>query len=214
MIIGVLGAFLAALPVAHDRQQDLVQRLIERTRTTRAAYALISTNELRRDGRVVHEFSAEYNQGDFHRVETPRDRIVGNCRTGWTAHLEIASGRISHGDGISASICGVDPNLVLRSAEITGSRQSKFGPVQHLKIETYGPSRTYEIASNGAIVAETITDLNGVTRLRMKAISLSAELPALDLFSEASLATSVIPDDLKRRASDGSEWQRDEATRP
>lgn len=184
-----------------------VDSVIKRTQTTSATYSLISTNEIRRDDETIHEFSAEFNQGDWHRVETPRDRIVTNCRTGWTAHLNVATGDISHDDQMSGVACGIWTGDGVRSAEMTGSKQSTFGQLQQLKLETYAAMRTYEVAPNGAIVAETITDQSGKLRLLMKAISLSKQVPPGDIFSEKSLARSVVPDDLQRKASDASNWQ-------
>src|SRR5205823_2604608 len=158
------------------------------------------------DDATVHEYAAEFNQGDLHRVETPRDRIVTNCRTGWSAHLNIATGVVTHDDAISGFACGIYTGDIVRSAEITGSRQSSFGLLQQLKLETYASTRTYEVAPNGAIITETITDQSGKLRVTMKAVSLSDQLPAGDVFSEASLARSIVSDDLSKKASDPSNW--------
>jgi hypothetical protein len=184
-----------------------VDSLIKRTQTTDATYALVSAVEIRRDDATVHEFAAEFNQGDLHRVETPRDRIVTNCRTGSSAHLAVATGQITHEDGLSGVACGIYTGDIVRSAAATGSRESPFGRLQQLKIETHASTRTYEVAPNGAIVSETITDLNGKLRLINKTISLSGRLPSGDMFSEASLTRSVVPDELQKKASDPSNWR-------
>jgi len=176
--------------------------VIVRTRTTQATYALVDTNELHHGGGTVHEFSAEYNQGDLHRVETPRHRIVANCRTHDAAALNIATGEITHAPEIATFACGMYTNQNLRSADVTGSRQSEFGSVDQIKLVSTDSIKTYEVAQNGAIVAETISDVNGNPELINRAISLSSKLPAGDLFSEASLARSVVPEGLKRKASD------------
>lgn len=203
----MLFAFALALsvPQAAPKQGEavLVQQLIERTQTTRAPYALVSTNEIRRDDATIHEFSAEFNRGDLHRVETPRDRIVTNCRTGWNAHLNVASGKITHDDSVSGMACGVYTSDGVVSAEITGTRSSQFGRLQQLKIKTVsGLTRIYGIAANGAIVAEEIVDPAGEPRLIMTAISLSNRVPSTDLFSEASLAESAVPDEMRKHASE------------
>lgn len=184
-----------------------VDALIKRTQTTDATYALVSTNEIRRDDGTIHEFSAEFNRGEMHRVETPRDRVVVNCRTGWSAHLNIATRTVTYNDALSNGACGIYIGDIVRNAKMTGSRMSPFGNLQKLKIETYAATRTYEVAPDGAIVAETIADQNGKLRLLMKAISLSEQLPEGDLFSEASLARSAVSDELQKKASDPSNWQ-------
>ena len=191
-------ALAASVPTAYS-QVNLsatpeAYALINRTHTTQATYSLVSSNELHPDSGTVNEFSAEFNRGDWHRVETPRDRIVANCRTGWSAHLNIATGEISHSDGLADAACGIYTGDLIRTAEVTGSRASQFGRLQQLRIVTYGATRTYEVASNGAIVSETISDLNDKLRLKMQAVSLSDKLPSDDIFSEGSLAKSAVPE--------------------
>ena len=203
----MLFAFALALsvPQAAPKQAEavLVQQLIERTQTTQAPYALVSSNEIRRDDATIHEFAAEFNQGDLHRVETPRDRIVANCRTGWNAHLNVATGAITHDDSASGMACGVYTGDGVVSAEITGTKNSQFGLLQQLKIKTVGGlTRMYDIAANGAIVSEEIVDPAGRPRLVMTAISLSNRLPSTDLFSEASLAKSAVADEVIKQASE------------
>ena len=206
-----LGLLASASPSSHTSPSAIiashVQSLIRRTQTTDATYALVNANEIRRDDGTIHEFGAEYNQGDLHRVETPRDRIVANCRTGWVAHLNIASGEISHEGELSRMACGIYIGDGLRSAKVTGSRESQFGPLQQLSIATFTGTRTYEVAPNGAIVFETIADQNGKVRLITKTIWISPHLPAGDLFSEDSLAKSVVAEQLKQKASDPSNFR-------
>lgn len=205
----MLFAFALALSVPQPAPKEaaaaLVQQLIVRTKTTQAAYALVSRNEIRRDDATIYEFAAEFNQGDLHRVETPRDRIVTNCRTGWNAHLNVATGAITHDDPASGMACGVYTGDGVVNAEITGTRRSQFGLLQQLKIHTAGGlTRIYGIAPNGAIVSEDIVDTAGKPRLQMTAISLSDRLPSTDLFSESSLAKSAVPDEVIKQASEGS----------
>jgi hypothetical protein len=200
MALAVAIAAALAIPQAAQNTDEQVQRLIERTRTTQATYALVSTNEIRADDKTTREFAAEFNQGDLHRIETPRDRIVANCRTGWAAHLNVASGAVTYEDGLASVACGIFTGDGLRDAKMTGSKETQFGPVQQLSINTFAATRTYEVAANGAIVAETIADQSGKLRLIMKAISLSDQLPSQDIFSEDSLNESVVPVELKRQA--------------
>lgn len=203
----MLFAFALAFSVPQGApkvaEAALVQQLIERTQTTQEPYALVSSNEIRRDDTTLHEFAAEFNQGDLHRVETPRDRIVTNCRTGWNAHLNVATGAITHDDSVSGMACGVYTGDGVVNAEITGTTRSQFGLLQQLKIKTIsGLTRIYGIAANGAIVSEEIVDPAGKPRLVMTAISLSDHLPTTDIFSEASLAKSVVTDEVIKQASE------------
>ena len=206
----MLFAFSLALSVPqaapNEAQAALVQQLIERTKTTQASYALVSRNETRRDDATIHEFAAEFNQGDLHRVETPRDRIVTNCRTGWNAHLNIATGTVTHDDATAGMACGIYTGDGVVNAEITGTKTSQFGLLQELKIKTVtGLTRIYGIAPNGAIVSEEIVDPAGKPRLLTTAMSLSHRLPQTDIFSEASLAKSAVPDEVIKQASKPSE---------
>jgi hypothetical protein len=200
-VFAAVASFAAVFQVGVNAE-DLAQQVILRTRSTHATYFVVTANEIHRDDGTIHEFAAEFNQGDFHRVETPRDRIVANCRTGWSAHLNLASGKISHGDQISGSVCGIDPTAIVEDRAITGSRQSQFGLLQQLRIVRVDGTRNYEVAPNGAIVGETLADVTGKVRLVERAILLSDHLPAADIFSEASLARSVVSDQLKKEASE------------
>ena len=121
--------------------------------------------------------------------------------------MNIATRTVTYNDALSNGACGIYIGDIVRNAKMTGSRMSPFGNLQKLKIETYAATRTYEVAPDGAIVAETIADQNGKLRLLMKAISLSEQLPEGDLFSEASLARSAVSDELQKKASDPSNWQ-------
>jgi hypothetical protein len=60
----------------------------------------------------------------------------------------------------------------------------------------------YGITANGAIVSEEIVDPAGRPRLLMTAMSLSNRLPSTDLFSEASLAKSAVPNEEIKQASE------------
>jgi len=188
-------SMLQATPNLPD--STAAQQLIDWTKNNRARYTVVSRNEIPRDDATIYEFSAEFNEGDLHRVETPRDRVVTNCRTGWIAHLNVATGEITHDAPLSGVACGIYTGDKMVSAEISSAKSSKFGPIKQLHLKTAsGLTRIYGVASNGAIVAEQIIDPAGKTLIVMTALSLSDRLPSVDLFTEASLSKSAISDEV------------------
>jgi hypothetical protein len=53
-----------------------VAAVVDRTKSTRATYAIYTWIRISRLGQPPHEeWSAEFNSGALHRVETPRDRV-------------------------------------------------------------------------------------------------------------------------------------------
>ena len=67
----------------------------ERTKRTRATYALYSWNWIKGDGfEGGPQWSAEFHRGTLHRVETPRFRVVADCAAGTGAMIDVDSGRI------------------------------------------------------------------------------------------------------------------------
>lgn len=190
----------AAEPGPPKAISDDARALIARTRETQATYSIVASVTLYLpDGSIVREWSAEFHDRNQHRVETPRDRIVADCAEMTGAHLNLITMKTSQNAAIARAACGVQANSKILSTRITGSRQSRFGRVDHLVVTDQENVRTYDIASDGAILGATITGKDGKKRLVMRATYYTAKTP-IDIFSPSSLGRSAVPAHLRQSA--------------
>ena len=81
----ILALPLALLPACASAQGEIdagAAEVIDLTRTTSTTYSVYTWNRLTLPGAApFEEWAAEFHDGHFHRVETPRDRIVAAAVT-------------------------------------------------------------------------------------------------------------------------------------
>ncbi len=184
--------------LARDSRRDHeVRALIAKTRDTHATYSLFSWNVITPPDAPPHtEWSAEFNAGFLHRVETPRIRVIANCKLRSGILLEVETGRTTEGSEVAATACGIDGNQPFITASLLGKAKSKWGTVTNLQIRTAHALRTYAIELRGIIVAETISDPDGQLRLSMKAREIRNWVPR-DIFTVGSLQQSFVGNDFR-----------------
>ena len=176
-----------------------VARVITRTQTTTATYSLYNWNIITPPNhRPVEEWAAEFNSGSLHRVETPRDVVVADCKKMTGSHLSLVTGEVVTGPTVAKAACGIDANRINRASEWLRQVKGRFGMVDQLRLTDDSEIRTYSVAANGAIVAETISDRDGTRRLENRAVAVLPTVPSGDIFSDASLHRSVVPDEFKQ----------------
>lgn len=182
-----------------------VQAVIERTKNTRATYALYSRFRLPQQGGPDQEaLAGEFNDGVHHRVETPRNRSVADCAAKTATNLWIETGKTFTGPEQAELACGIDTNPVLTSAEWWGRFPSPYGPVDRIRLTSAEVIRTYDVNPDGVIVHEIIAR-NAPGRpvvIETTTLELTRNLPPGDIFSEASLNRSVLPDKYKPAPKD------------
>ena len=170
------------------------QALYERTKSTRATYALYSWNWVRGPGgkAAVPRWSAEFHQGKLHRVETPHIRIVADCEAGQGTLLDVATDRTESGPAIARAACGINSNFEMRQLEWLGRRESRFGPVDALRILDPADERLYVVDEAGMLVASEIfpRDPSADYCVQQEPLAVERRLPADDIFSAASLRES------------------------
>lgn len=198
-----LAAFIAgAMSPAPAMDNDVarVSRIVQRSKTTTATYALYIWNRIKLPGREpIEEWSAEFNSGDLHRVETPRDRVVADCRAKTGAALSLITGKVTRGPEVAASACGIDTEKKFLRLEMFGRFLTSFGNADRVRIVDLDNIRTYDISDDGIILRTTYqesTEDHPVV-LEAEAAGLARELPATDMFSELSLGSSLVPDSFK-----------------
>lgn len=190
----VLSAPAAAAPAPDDTAQ--AKAVITRSKTTRATYAVYTWMIVRLKGaEPVEEWSAEFNSGKLHRVETPRDRVVADCQRKTGAHRSLADGTTKTGQTIANTACGIAYDDAIRQIAWLGKFPSPWGEVDRVRLWGAGLIRTYDVTKAGVIVSSTFApeDNPGKAMLEMRTVALEKRLPKGAIFTRASLARSVVP---------------------
>lgn len=206
------GAALLPACAAEPAADKRAEAVFERTKTTRATYALYSWNWVREaGGKATPRWSAEFHRGKLHRVETPHIRIVADCEAMQGTMLDVAAGRTESRPAIARAACGINSNVELLRLEWLGRRESRFGPVDALRILDPAEERLYVVDEAGILVAAEIfpRDPAGDYCVQQEPLAVERRLPAGDMFSAASLRKSFAADRFRRvpTASSGEFWR-------
>lgn len=186
---------LAAPPPAPDNAAQAMA-VIKRSKTTKATYAVYTWNIIRLKGAdPVEEWAAEFNSGNVHRVETPRDRVVADCARMDAAHRSLVDGTVKTGATIANTACGIANDDSIRQVSWLGKFPSPWGEVDRVRLVGAGLIRSYDVTKAGVIVASTFAseDKPDKAVLEMRTVALEKRLPAGRIFNRASLAKSVVP---------------------
>lgn len=176
-----------------------VKEVVDRTKTTQATYAVYNWNEESRSGTPVLEWGAEFHSGDKHRVETPRDRVIADCKAQTGAALSLTTGKTVEGPFVARAACGINTNKAFLAIAWQGQVKTPFGTADHVRLVDKDDIRTYDVTQAGVIVRSTYAQNSPEGRLGLssEAVSVLSELPATDMFDKASLVRSYVPDRFK-----------------
>lgn len=176
-----------------------VKEVVDRTKATQATYALYIWNEMSRDGTLVQEWGAEFHSGDKHRVETPRDRLIADCKAQTGSGLTPATGETLDGPAVARAACGINTNKAFLAAEWKGLVKTPFGMADRVRLVDKDNIRTYDISPSGVILRTTYArnSPDAPIESTSEAVSVLSELPAPDMFDKASLSRSYVPDRFK-----------------
>ena len=117
------------------------------------------------------------------------------------AHLKLATGKTSTDEWVAKAACGINANRPILKSKFLGQVGTPFGPAQRIRMTDQDNIRTYDVVKSGALVAQTIADLDGTMRVENVATELLATVPEGDIFSETSLQSSAVADRYKERPS-------------
>jgi hypothetical protein len=194
------AAAASAPPPAADTSARAAE-VLARTRTTTKTYALYLWNRVTPPGTAPREeWSAEFHSGNLHRVETPKVRLVADCKAGTGFAFDLTTGETVEGEAVAKTGCGVDANTPLLSAEWKGKVATRFGPAERVRLVDSENIRRYDISPEGILLSSVYTR-NGPGEpvlIVSQAVALEAALPAEAIFDRASLSRSVVPDRFKR----------------
>lgn len=200
--LGIVAATLSACTSATAGDDNAAAlAVLERTKTTRATYTIYIWNRVTNPNNpAFEEASAEFHKGDLHRIETPRDRVVADCRAQTGAHLSVETGEITEGPTIAASACGINTNLPILSIELLSDIETKFGAAQRVRVTDKQNVREYSILENGALARTTYTENRaaGQVLIVAEAVLLENSVPEDLMFDKASLGRRYLPTDVQR----------------
>ena len=176
-----------------------VKAVVDRTKATRETYAVYNWNEMTDDGRPVQEWGAEFHSGDKHRVETPRDRVIADCRAQTGIALHLATNEVVEGPVVARGACGISTARPFVAAEGLGSVTTPLGAADRVRLADKNNIRTYDISPAGVILRATYAKNTPDKPLVLssEAVAVLGQLPAPDIFDRASLYKSFVPDRFK-----------------
>ena len=193
----------ASAPVAaapDDAEQAAA--VVARTKTTQVTYAAYFWNRVTLpDAEPVEEWSAEFHHGDLHRVETPRDRVVADCRNGTGWAMSLLTGDLDHGPQVAAAACGINTNASLATLTLTGPVATPFGPAEQVRVTDDQHIREYDVSPEGILLATTYVQnaAGGQPLISTRAFRIDRTLPQGDMFNVLSLSRSFVSEDMRRK---------------
>ncbi|MES2097955.1 MAG: hypothetical protein V4459_14475 [Pseudomonadota bacterium] len=188
-------ASLAATFIVGATGDDDPESVITRTKTTTATYAsydwMIERDE---EGAANDGWAAEFNAGDWHRVENASRRVLANCRSHIGYIYDVASGETASDDTVWVGACGIYTGTQILSVDRLPGVTTKTGMVDVIRITDRQRVRYYQVDARGVILRSNWTAANGSPApcLQGEPIARLNALPPGEIFSRASLARSVV----------------------
>mgnify|MGYP001024584072 CR=1 FL=1 len=200
LMLATLPFSMAIAAESLGRSQE-ASAVLEKTKSTSSTYSAYYWNRITLPNKEpVEEWSAEFHSGNMHRVETPKDRVIADCRAKTGTVLNIVSGEVMEGPQVANAACGINTNFAITQIESLGTVRSAFGKLQRVRVADSQNIRQYDVSGDGVLLAATYSEnrTDGHTLLSMKAVKLERELPARDMFDRSSLQRSFVSEDYKR----------------
>jgi hypothetical protein len=197
LLAGLVGTVPAP---ANQNEAAKVTAVIARSKLTRSTYAVYFWNRIQPPGQeAAEEWSAEFNSGSLHRVETPRDRLIADCAAHTGTYLSLVTHEVVTGPQIAGVACGINTNRPFLALEALGRVKIRFIDADRVRVTDAENVRTYDISDDGIILRTTFetNDARHLLVLDVEAVEVSRSLPSSNIFDEASLNMSFVPDRLK-----------------
>lgn len=203
-IVACAAAVMATSAPAGAAPDDTEQAaaILARTKAAQATYAVYSWNRITvPDEAPVEEWSAEFHHGDLHRVETPRDRVVADCRAGTGWAVSLVSGAFNHGPQVAAAACGINTNAMIAELALLGPVSTPFGPAERVRIIDAQHVREYDVSPEGILLGTTYVQHapGGQQLISVRAFRVERRLPDSAMFDPASLGRSFVPEALRQK---------------
>jgi hypothetical protein len=171
-------------------------QVVERTKAVNTTYATYVWNRISLPGQpVIEEWAAEFHSGSRHRVETPRDRAIADCKAMTGTMISLITDKTTTGREVAAALCGIDTNNPFRSARLVGTVDGDLGTADRVELIDADNVRTYDITRDGIIVRTIYAGRAApdVPLLEGWSVALEREVPSDEMFNEQSLSRSFVP---------------------
>ena len=125
--------------------------------------------------------------------------MVANCETMTGSYLSSATHAVTSGPRYADAACGIDMARPLVDQSWLGVVNTPFGKADRVRLADSEFIRTYDIDDSGVIVRAVYRkNAPGNPLLLVQvAVALSSTLPPGQLFDEASLQSSFVPEKYK-----------------
>jgi hypothetical protein len=200
---GVLAAAALTMQAGAVQAYEVdaqTQAVIDRSKTTQQTYALYEWERvIRPGGPPAENWSAEFNRGPLHRVETPEVRAVANCETGAGTQLMVSLDRKDSSDEMAKVACGISTRAALLDGRWLGEVDTPFGKADRIQLTDAQLIRSYDVTKTGVIVRSEFHARGPGEPLVLAshAVAVLPDVPTGNLFDDASLEQSFVPDTYK-----------------
>jgi hypothetical protein len=185
---------------ASSAHADRAMEVLRRTKTFEGTYSLYIWNRITLPNKEpVEEWSAEFHLGHLHRVETPRDRLVADCRARTGIALSLMTGEFVEGPEVAAAACGINTNFDFAGIRWLGRIETVLGTGERIRVMDRDNVRQYDVSDVGVLLATTYAEnLSGQHVLLMATgFKLSADVPNVAMFDRNSLRASFVAEEYR-----------------
>jgi hypothetical protein len=197
-VAGVLwtAAVLAFCPVLAEAQdKPSAESVVARTKAPTTDYSLFHWTISRQGDRAYSLWAAEFHRGSLHRVETPLDRIVADCKAMTGHHRSLMSGKVLSSREAAETACGIDMTGA-PALSYEGSLPSPYGELDVVLLTKDGLRRRYWVDPAGLLIQSEFrgdNDKPGQPTLLNWATEVSRASPDASMFTAESLDRSFVP---------------------
>lgn len=190
----LFGLLIAGPAPAQGPVPQEVRAVIDRSRNPRTDYSAFTVQRVTRANESFVEATAEYQQGQRHRVETQLVRVLIDCQTGDAFLYRVEEGRTERQTG-GASICGIADAEPILSARMLPPVTGSYGRAD--VVELIGPDfiRRYAVTEDGILVAQDYVPRRSDVGVEVRTLHVVVrrESPDPAMFEEANLARAYAP---------------------
>ena len=191
-----IATVLAFCPVlAQAQDEPSATAVVARTKAPTSDYSLFQWTISRQENRAYSLWAAEFHLGSLHRVETPLDRIVADCKAMIGHHRSLIAGKTLSGREAAETACGIDM-MGATGLVYEGRLASPHGDLDVVALEKGGLSRRYWVDPVGILIQSEFVaddDRPDEPTLRNWATKVVREAPDAAMFTPESLERSFVP---------------------
>ena len=199
LLAAITGDLIPTLPV-----DARAEEVTARTRTTESTYTIYWRVRIAgKSSEPAYAWGATFRRGSLLRVEDSRSRAVADCSvgTGTKYYHSIGRNDYSVGRKVAERYCGIDADRKVVSISWLGQKDSKYGLVDEVRVVDEDGTFDYQVTAAGEVVGVTSTFRGSTVAVVVEPMSFEHNVPAGNLFSRTSLATSKVAKAIQSQGS-------------